>query len=227
MEGADLLDGSSPTTTKPSEEAMAAGATEIGPRLAITYTANDVDQALANFENVNEQITAAAKDREALKKLRTPYFLALYQLAEIVTFSNSASSKLAEQKERVEATIRQIAADQTRVTDMGRAAAKWLSLTSARRGAQNGGFLFQNGICLGGKVQNVDRRGAVFETRIALAGGGPIVAVLGAAEPKLHSGTNVVVLGSIIENAADQVAGYEGGQQRVVWTGLLVAAPAK
>ena len=76
-------------------------------------------------------------------------------------------------------------------------------------------------------MQDVQKAGKLFHIKVELTSGKPtVVTVVMADEPKLKSNDRALVLGSIVENPAQQIAGYEGDEAAVVWSGMAVPLPA-
>lgn len=86
-----------------------------------------------------------------------------------------------------------------------------------------------NGVLLAGTVSQACWEGDLFAVRVILAGVARPVMVLGrdAPQPELAPRDRVLILGSIIENADGNVAGYLGDAPQVVWGGMGLKIPTR
>lgn len=80
----------------------------------------------------------------------------------------------------------------------------------------------QNGIVLAGKLQEVVREGELFHLQMVLFGVPKTVTVVShlMPNPPLEPQDRVIILGSIVDDPANNVAGYSGRSPRIVWGGL-------
>lgn len=80
----------------------------------------------------------------------------------------------------------------------------------------------QNGIVLAGKLQEVVREGELFRLRIVLFGVPKTVTVVShlMPNPPLKPQDRVIILGSIVDDPANNLAGYSGQLPQIVWGGL-------
>ena len=232
----------------------AAPAPQVGLRNAVTYTSDELGAALAEAmaslgcEHCNStgvvkrtvvtgvrEVNGKKIEQTAEKRLpcevcggkpsakMTPeVYQKLSRLAEVVTFVeiNPGATSAWHRRESVQNLLLRAGGDVQRAEAMGRLAG--FQLDAGRRE--------QSGIVLAGTVEALDKEGPLYTTRLVLFGLGKVVTVVSSrpARPTIDVRDRVVILGSIVDNPAEKLAGYEGQMPQVVWGGLpvkLLAAP--
>ena len=154
-----------------------------------------------------------------LKKARSQFYLSLYRLAEVLTFvKDPANLELSEQQKRLQPIVEQFVGDQKRLDAIKYNAGRWLGYP--KRTTQ--------GIMLAGTVQEVEQVGKLYQLKlgIGIESDAPIITVLQSKNPGLNPGDQAYVLGSIVANPTEQLAGYEGDELDVVWSGMTQLLPA-
>ncbi len=112
-----------------------------------------------------------------------------------------------------------MAADPKRLDDLRVFGAKWLDFPKRTT----------NGIALAGIVESAEQVGELFQTKARVGGAdnAQTVTIVSAQAPQVAAGDQIVSLGSIVEHPQQQLAGYEGNDGAVVWSGLTMkVAPA-
>jgi hypothetical protein len=117
----------------------------------------------------------------------------------------------------IEQVVSASTVDEKKFSEIGRAAGKWITMPLAKRGDQ--------GIIVAGTVESVEPAGRLFETKVTLPGGQQVLRLLSDTEPTIAATERVVVLGSIVEKPSQDLVGYDGADEAVVWTGMAVALP--
>jgi len=82
-----------------------------------------------------------------------------------------------------------------------------------------------DGILLAGKARSIEKKGPLFHTELRLIGkDAPTVLVLNESDPKtkFESGDNVIMLGTVIDRPSENIGGYTGQKNKVVWSGTVV-----
>ncbi|MBI3837133.1 MAG: hypothetical protein HY288_04265 [Planctomycetia bacterium] len=215
-----------PSDAKPEEMPDPADAGQpaeaIGPRDAAQFTLSDLATAMQTAGDANEKMMAAqnSTDKDAIKKVRSQFYLSLYRLAEVLTFAQDdpANPQLRNQREQLQQVIMQFAEDEKRVEALGINAGRWLGYPKRT----------VSGIMLAGTVQHVEQLGKLYHIKMELASDKEPVSVTAVTpeNPKLKPNDRALVLGSIVENPALQIAGYEGHEAAVVWSGMALPIPA-
>lgn len=155
--------------------------------------------------------------------ITVPVFERLCELAEIATFAQFDAADAAARDECRNAAqdlLLLIAADRDRGEVIGRLAAD--RLDDSQRPS--------NGVILAGTVARTQHEGDLFTMRIVLSGIARTVTVVSrdAPEPAFGPRDHVLILGSIVDSPANNLAGYEGDQPKVIWGGVpfkLAGAP--
>ncbi|HET6879138.1 MAG TPA: hypothetical protein VFI31_03220 [Pirellulales bacterium] len=223
-----------PATTKPLPESYR------GPKGFRLRTAADLETALeetelalrcprcqkpgvirlASYSAANEGEPAALKRPcdycrgKPLLHLTAAGFAELCELAETVTFVQfEPDDDHREQlRDAAESILMAIGGQRDKCDMVGRLAGERLE-DSARQ---------VNGIILAGAVQEAQSQGDLFAMRVLLFGSGKPVTIVSRQppEPPLDRRDRAVVLGSIVDSPAENLAGYSGTSSQVVWGGL-------
>jgi len=231
-------------TTEPESPPEQLGPS-LGVRNAATFTSDDLGVALADansalgcescsstgvvkrtvdtgvFREVNgKKVAQTAEKRMACEvcggkpgvKMTPEVYQKLSRLSEVITFVEAAN--VWHRREGVQNLLLKAGSDPQRAEAMGRLAG--FQLDSAARE--------QNGIALAGTVEAVGTEGPLHFTRIVLFGLPKVVTVVStrAAQPKIELRDRVIILGSIVDNPKENLAGYAGQLPQVVWGGLPV-----
>ena len=220
---ADLLPDGDKPADKPAEE-MPADETiaddtpsePVGPAAATEFALADVAAAAQQAAAADQRIIAAqaGDDETEQKKARSNFYLSIFKLAEAVTFAKDDEAQLAQMRGGIQQTLEQFAADSKRVDALKFNAARWLGF--AKRTTP--------GIVLAGKVESAERVGKLYEVKvgIGLDSAAPVVTVISGTNPKLAPGDAAFVLGTIVDNPSENLAGYDGNEPQVVWSGMAV-----
>ncbi|MCA9103673.1 MAG: hypothetical protein KDA63_21115 [Planctomycetales bacterium] len=77
-----------------------------------------------------------------------------------------------------------------------------------------------NGVLLAGTVERVSYLGSLYHSQVVLFGVPRRVTVVSEREPPFQVGQRVVVLGAVVDRPVENLRGYQGDVQQVVWGGL-------
>jgi hypothetical protein len=215
----DPFADSSPAPAVPAEPVTPE---PVGPVAATAVTPDALAKAIQDAEAADQQMVAAqgtVTDAE-LKKIRSNFYVSLFRMADGATFVQDVgnSGQLDTMRQQMDRLLRQLAADPKRKESLKYNAGRWLEFS--RRTTP--------GIILAGKVQSVEPVGKLHEIKLNIGlenAAESIVSVLLANDPGLKGGDEALVLGTIVENPAEQLAGYEGVEPTVVWNGMLLTLP--
>jgi len=187
----------------------------VGPINAPRFSMSDVEEAVGSVR----QSAAALRDIDPAqaRKAKVRFYKQLYHMAGVLTLADSSSDQNHERKvhDDVRALAREIADDPQRRGELGTVARQWLSLSPAKRGEHQG-------VLLMGRVEQVVRQGTVYEIRVALPGSPQPITIVTAKDITLAPHNNIVVLGSIVEDAPQAIQGYSGAEPVVVWSGMIL-----
>jgi len=197
-----------------TEPAAAPAAPPAGPLpSAPRTTAAELRTAVDEAQQV-VQALAAAPDADARALLRQAY-VALAKVGETAAYRSPPD---AAELQAAEQLLRAVSAEKEKLATLGRAAGGWLK-TAARD---------NNGVLLVGKVKQTRQQGAYRVIELLIPGREAPLAVYsdaasGAAYP---AEAELVVLGAIVSNPGQDLAGYEGDGAPVVWQAMADVLPA-
>ncbi len=216
------------TTTRPaatddpfadSPAELEAPAEPVGPVNAAEVSPDALAQAIQDAEAADRQMIAAqgTASEGDLKRIRSNFYVSLFRMADGATFvkDEAESGQLDALRLQMDHLVRQLAADPKRIESLKFNAGRWLEFS--RRTTP--------GIILAGKVQSTAPVGKLHEIKLDIGledSTESIVSVLSATDPGVNDGDQAVVLGTIVENPAEELAGYEGAEPTVVWNGMLL-----
>ena len=204
----------------PADEPMPEqpAAEQLGPLGVEPVSMDDLTKAVTNAQVANRQMGAVGPTtpEEEVKKLRSNFYLSFFRLANALTFAadDAASGQLETMRGQLDQYLRRFATDAKRLDALKYNAGRWLAFP--RRTTP--------GIMLAGTVQSAEPVGGLHEIKlgIGLDSDAPIVTVLAADAPDFVTGDQAIVLGSIVDNPADNVAGYQGSEPTAVWNGMAI-----
>ncbi len=208
----------------PAPELAAEPAAPLGPRDVKPVSPAAVTNAMQSTFMAGQQLVAAeaAGDPAQLRKARASFYVTLFGMADALTLAQLGESQAAigPQIQALEPAIRQqLAADPKRLDDLRVFGAKWLGFPKRTT----------NGIALAGTVESAEQVGELFQTKARVGGAdsAQTVTIVSARPPQVAAGDQIVSLGSIVDNPQQQLAGYEGDDPTVVWSGMTMkVAPA-
>jgi hypothetical protein len=230
-----------------TEEATA----ELGPIDAPRYTMDELEQALAAAQAclgcpacnatgyVERMVTVGSREvdgqrieEQAARRFpceacqgRAPVHLTqesyrhLCHLAETATYVtvDEGDGRVWGRREALRQTLLRAASDQEDASSLGRLAGHWLA--NAERE--------DDGILLAGTVRDVGRQGPFHLTRVVLFGLPKEVTVASLGRSPFQPRDRVLIAGSIVDDPASRLAGYEGSQAQIVWGGLPLRLPGE
>lgn len=189
----------------------------LGPRNFAQVTPAEVAGAMQATMTAGRQMAAAeeAGDAAQLNKARANFYVSLFDMANAITLGQLGPAGSQLDPRALEPMIReQLAADPKRFERLKIFGARWFAFP--RRTT--------NGVVLAGTVESVDQIGKLFHTKVQSGpdAGATAVTVVSANDPQLEVGNEVMTFGSIVEEPADQLVGYEGSEPAVVWSGMTL-----
>jgi hypothetical protein len=195
----------------------------VGPRHPQNVTPAELQQAGQATMTAFQQLVAAegAGDQAQLPKARANFYVNLFGMANALTSvqQSPAAAALDPQLQTMEGVFRQqLASDPKRLEHLKVFGARWFSFPKRTN----------NGVVLAGKVESVESVGPLFHAKIRPgAADSPAVTIVSAKDPQLAAGDEVLALGTIVDKPQDELAGYQGSEPSVVWSGMtLKLAPA-
>jgi hypothetical protein len=136
------------------------------------------------------------------------------RLAEVLTFvqGGPAAKVLRDRMSAVRALLGQMAENEANLDKIGYRAGA-LCLDGSRP---------SNGILLAGKVTRIVSQGYAHQAHVQLAATGGTVLVAGKQPLPAQEEDAVLILGSIVDDPADNLSGFQTQQPFVIWAGLTV-----
>jgi hypothetical protein len=170
-------------------------------------TAAELRTAVEEAQTVVEALKATP-EADSRPLLRQAY-VALAKVGETAAFRSSSDTAALQAASDL---LKNVIAEDDKLTTLGRAAGVWLK-TSSRD---------NNGVLLLGTVKEVRQQGGYRVTELVIPGRDGAVAVYRGGEDGdvYPSDTRLVVLGAIITSPDKDLVGYEGDGEPVVWEGL-------
>ena len=135
----------------------------------------------------------------------------LCRLAEVITFAEGSPDD-GQQRSAARALCEQLASNPSNLDKIGfRAGA--LCVGQHRRG---------NGILLAGTVLKTISEGNAHGTQVQLAASAQTVLVAGDSPLPAKEDDSVVILGSIVDDPAENLVGFKTKQPFVIWAGMTI-----
>lgn len=141
-------------------------------------------------------------------------FAQLCELGEAVTFVqfDEEGAEREQLRDAAETILIAVGNQRDKRETVGRLAGAWLE----------DGQRQTDGIVIAGTIEDARPQGDLFAIRIMLLSCAKHVEVVSrqSPEPALHRRDHVIMLGSIVDNPEDNLVGYAGEAQQVIWGGL-------
>jgi hypothetical protein len=185
-------------TQEPPKQATAAF------KAPVTYTAADLEKILTEVNQLADQMAAAQPTRKQLMD----YYRKLYRLGEVATFARDADAA----RQQVNVLLTKLAADPSKLMEIGRNGAGFFGLDSAKQGDDKG-------VLLAGVVESSETAGALHRITLMPVGAKKPISVYSATDPGLRTGSTVLVLGSIVNDPKSALNDFAGDEQKIVWLG--------
>jgi hypothetical protein len=194
---------------------------EVGKvRNAPAFATEDV---LASFSGALEaNVTLDTTDEGASAELRAAkqeFYQSLSKFGEVLTFADQSDEMISEELAESIRLLMTIGKQQDKLALISQVESRWLSIKRPN-----------DGILLYGTVESVAREGAMFETQVKLASKDErVISLISMSDPSEHFEPEhrVLVLGTILEEPAKNLSGYEGDAELVILDGLHVTLPAE
>jgi len=172
----------------------------------------------AKVQQTSERhVACEACGGKPIAKMTPELYAKLSHLAEVVTFVARGDTNAWSQREAVQTLLVTVGTDQKAAEAVGRLSGFQLDQNQHK----------DTGIALAGTVQQLSQTGNLYTMRLVLFGLPKPVTVVSwrPAQPAIREHDRVLILGCIVDNPAENLAGYEGRLPQVVWGGLPVKLP--
>jgi hypothetical protein len=226
---ADLADVAAKTMEEPEARPLAAGdaapTIEPPPPEVVDLAPGKIrDAPRVTADNVAQKVQAAvggnlAWDNDGASSpsatLKRDFYFSFSKLGEALTFADHADESIAAQVAETAKLLKAIGKQPDKLAVIRGVAKGWMA---AGREARK-----TDGICLAGVVKAVAPLGNLFETTVDAAG--EEIAVVSMSDPAedFAAGREVLILGTILDDPANNLGGYEGSQKTVVLDGFHVS----
>ncbi len=196
------------------------GRVVLGVKNAPRYTADQLHEALeralqASVEwDFSQDVTA---DAQAMKTDK--FYEAFAQLGHVITFADSSEGEISSYVLTLRDLMASFAAEPKKLAMIGNRGAEWLRQPDR---PNQGALLF-------GTVKQIRYRGQLYETTLELASRGDdrTVQVVSTLDPNavFPVKSRVLILGTIVTDPAQRLAGYTGNAALVVMGGFPLPLP--
>ncbi len=207
----------------PPADPMTSGDGEmLGVYNAPHFEAADFERSLGAAESAwdtwhnlaqDEQLDPAVRDR-----VRGELLAALYDLGETTVYVDPEAPEIPELAKRATALLEAISEDAKLLAYVGNQSAQHLAQKQRPR----------DGVLIYGTVVRIEPHGHLFVTTVKLASRKKAqIGVLSFADPAAyyHKGSRILLLGTVVDQPAMRVAGYNGEAGRIVVGGVPYALP--
>jgi hypothetical protein len=189
-----------------------------GPKNAVTYSMTDVTAALADAQEAAAAYSTTASadqtDEVELNKSQKHLHATLAKLAETITLMRGEAGDQPAARSAAAEILLNLFNDRAKLDALGRWAAA--DLIAPMRTS--------NGIGLAGVVEEVRSLGEQYRTFIRLPGNDSPISVITAEKPKITAGDTTILLGLIVDDPGQNLLGYDGPDETVIWGTIVVKA---
>jgi len=222
----DNSPGDKTSAGKPDQHPAAAAneqpAESIAPKSDVSFSIKDVAAAMTAVEQSSADLAEAIKanDDSKLKTARVANFRAMSHLASAVTFAKPADAKEADQlaaiKSQMAASLASSAAASAEEREIVGGYARVGVSSKARK---------ESGLFMAGTLKKTEPHGRFFESQLELPGAMAPLVLVTPRKPLAAEGTDVLLLGAVVNDPAKNLPGYDGAAETVIFSDVVVAAP--
>lgn len=199
------------TIEKPSVEVsgLAPGSIRNAPSVTADVVVKSFQSALSG--NLAWDTDEASTPNASLKR---EFYQSFSMLGEALTFADRSDETVATQISETAKLLHEIGKQPDKLEVIAGVAKGWMGAGYEVRKT--------NGICLTGVVKTVEPIGEFYETTIT--NGGKQIAVVSTSDPSEYfvEGSQVLVLGTILDDPKKNFGGYEGSRDAIVLDGFHV-----
>jgi hypothetical protein len=213
---ADATPAADPLATKQNESTIAPpdAVEELGPVSEKRYTHEDLMAAISAARMTTERALTLPlyADAAEKRKVNGPFYMNLCKVAESLTFLERSADKPRDDKVTTAAiaAILDAVPDSRRLEELGKLAGYWYDRPQG------------NGIVFGGIVKQSNSRGHLVESVVETSGPPRRITVVSPSALSDDPGRPVLVVGTIVKDAAKSLRGYQGTAETVVWAAMAI-----
>jgi hypothetical protein len=187
---------------------------ELGPVSDKRYTHEDLAAAVSTARLTTERALTLPIDADASEKRKVngPFYMNLCKIAESLTFLERSADKQSDDKVTtavIEAMLDAVP-DARRLEELGKLAGYWYDRPQG------------NGIVLSGIVKKSTPRGKLVESVVETLGPPRLITVISPSALTDDPSRPVLVVGTIVRDAAKNLRGYEGTAKTIVWASMAI-----
>ncbi|MEO8494968.1 MAG: hypothetical protein ABI614_07850, partial [Planctomycetota bacterium] len=199
---------------KPEVAPLTPGSIRNAPQVSSDNVAESVQAALSGNRAWDDDEATSLSG--AIKK---DFYFAFSKLGEALAFADRTDETVATQIAETDKLLKEVSQRADKLAVIGGVAKGWIAAGRESRKT--------NGVCLYGVVKAVEPIGELFETTIESAG--QQIAVVSTSDPAEYFAldSQVLVLGSILDDPAKNLGGYEGSRAVVVVDGYHINVPTE
>ncbi|MEE8450678.1 MAG: hypothetical protein V3R99_02155 [Thermoguttaceae bacterium] len=181
----------------------------VGLRRPPSFSSDDLGKVLKTAHD----LIVAVEDVDALP---AEAFEELCRLGHVMTFvvDDPTDGRLRSRKEAVEDILQRLADGPGRIDEIGMQAGRLMELEEVT----------EPGILLAGSARRVLSQGGMHGMTMQVTLQSEPISVLSSTPLPFEAGDQVVILGSIVTNPAENLVGYGGSKPKVIWSGMAVKA---
>jgi hypothetical protein len=181
------------------------------------YTADQLFAALRAAEQALPGLVTGDLSDQAVRRTKGQSYEKFCDLAHAITFCDAADDTAARLVDDAEGLIRDTLGDAHTRDEVSRIAGIWIDYPNRRHG----------GVLLVGKLRGGQIAGDVYEYQLELPTADDRLVVLSPqpidAAPDAES--PLAIVGTIVPQPANEVAGYSGTAERAIWVGRAIPLP--
>jgi hypothetical protein len=189
---------------------------ELGPVTARRFTHLELMSAIAAAKPTTERALNVPVDADAAqkKKVNGPFYMNLCKIAEALTFLERSADKRRQDRATTAAIEAILAAtpDRSRLEELGKLAGYWYERPQG------------NGIVLSGVVKQSSSHGNLVESVVETLGPARPITVISPSALTDDPSRPVLIVGTIVKDAAKNLRGYQGLDETVVWAEMAIDA---
>jgi hypothetical protein len=199
---------------KPEVAGLAPGKIRNAPQVSADHVVESFQAALSG--NLAWDADETSVPSVTLKR---EFYQSFSKLGETLTFADPSDEQVSTQVAETATLLHEIGTQAAKLAVISNVANGWIKASYETRKT--------NGICLYGVVKSVEQIGNFFEATVE--SDNQQIAVVSLADPSesFAEGRQVLVLGTILDNPAMNLGGYEGSRKVVVVDGVHVSVAAQ
>lgn len=186
-----------------------------------TYSGKDLKALLGAVRTQLDDYKLGG-DRETRRNQLRMLYQRFCEIGQVATFVDMSDPEIGKLMQATEALLTRIADSEDQLRLVGGAAVTWIGYSSR----------VTNGVAIAGEVVDVRAAGQLYESTVRLHGRPEhTVRLISRRNPltdarqKYEPGDEIIAFGSIVNDPGQQLVGYQGIKEPVIWRGLYLVRP--